>query len=179
MYARCEHVRLELNGKVLGEQPVSIETKLTARFRVPYAAGELKAYGLVDNEIIATQVLRTTGAPHKIKLTADRATIFADRNDLAYVTVEVVDAAGQRVPNAELPVQLFVTGAGSLAAQASGSPNAPASFQASQRTTFEGRCLVILRPTDRAGGITLRAEAEGLESAAITVQTQAREANRQ
>lgn len=171
VYSRCDSVRLELNGKLLGEQPISEETKLTAKFTVPYTAGELRAVGYVDGKPVAEKVLRTAGEPKSLKLTVDRSPIAADRNDLAFVTVEVVDAQGQRVPNADVPVRFEVSGEGELAAQASGSPNQPASFRAPECTTFRGHCLAILRPAGSPGEITLRAEAEGLEPGTIQVQS--------
>lgn len=169
VYSRCEAVRLELNGTVIGEKPVSEATKLTAVFEVPYAPGELQAFGLKDGKVAAQTTLRTTGEPKKLKLTADRARIRADRSDLSYVAVEVVDTNGQRVPDAEISVRFSVTGVGELAAQGSGVPNQPASFQAPVCKTFEGRCLAILRPTGGSGEILLRAEADGLETESITV----------
>lgn len=171
VYSRCESVRLELNGQVIGEKPVSAATKLTARFDVPYAPGELKAIGLIQGKAVAEKILNTTGVPRQIRLIADRNNIRADRNDLSYVTVEIVDADGRRVPNADIPVRFSVTGAGELAAQGNGSPNTPASFRAPLRRTFEGRCLVILRPKGMPGSIQLKAEAEGLETSQITVTT--------
>jgi beta-galactosidase len=156
---------------VVGEQPVSGDTKLTAKFDVPYEPGELRAQGLVDGKVVAETILCTAGAPARIRLTADRSTIRADRNDLSYVTVEVVDDRGDRVPSAEVPVRFVVTGAGELAAQGSGSPNDAASFRAPLRKTFEGRCLAILRPRGTAGSIELRAEADGLTPDTISIVT--------
>jgi beta-galactosidase len=171
VYSRCERVRLFLNGKVVGEQPVSEATKLTAKFDVPYAPGELHALGLDrSGKVVAETRLTTTGPAKALKFTADRKAIRADRNDLAYVTVEVVDANGQRVPNAKVLVKFAVSGVGELAAQGSGVPNEPASFRAPDRETFQGRCLAILRPLGgKPGTITLRAAAEGLQSAEVTV----------
>jgi beta-galactosidase len=169
VYSRCDTVRLELNGKPIGEKPVSDATRLTARFDVPYAPGELRAIGLVNGKIVATKTLQTTGAAKRLKLTADRSTIRSDRNDLCYVTVEVVDASGRRVPDAEIPVQFSVSGVGELAAQGSGAPNKPASFHVPQRTTFEGRCLAILRPIGSPGKITLQAEAQGLQADRVSI----------
>jgi beta-galactosidase len=171
VYSRCESVRLELNGKSIAEKPVSDATKLTAKFDVPYAPGELKAVGLIQGKAVAEKILRTSGAPRKLKLIVDREKIRADRNDLSYVTVEVVDADGHRVPNAEVPVRFSVTGAGELAAQGSSSPNTPASFRALVRKTFEGRCIAILRPLGSRGKIQLKAEADGLGSSQITAIT--------
>jgi beta-galactosidase len=107
----------------------------------------------------------------KLKLTADREKILANRNDLSYVTVEVVDANDRRVPNAAIPVRFSVTGAGELAARGNGSPNHPASFRAPLCQTFEGRCLAILRPKGSPGKIMLRADAEGLKSSQTAVIT--------
>lgn len=170
VYSRCESVRLELNGKVIGEKPVSAVTKLTAKFDVPYAPGELCALGLINGKVVAQTMLKTSGAPNKLKLTADRTNIRANRNDLSYVTIEVVDESGQRVPNAEIPVRFSVSGEGELAAQGSGTPNEPASFRAPMRKTFQGHCLAILRPKGSAGEMTLHAEADEMEPASITIQ---------
>jgi beta-galactosidase len=171
VYSRCDTVRLELNGKIIGEKPVSAATKLTARFDVPYAPGELRAYGLNNGKVVAQTALKTSGVAKKLKLTADRTNIRADRNDLSYVTVEVVDDNGQRVPDAKIPVHFSVTGVGELAGQASGSPNDPASFQAPVCKTFQGRCLAILRPTGDAGDIILHVEADGLEAKTIKIRS--------
>jgi beta-galactosidase len=169
VYSRCERVRLLLNGKPLGEQPVSEATQLAARFEVPYEPGELLTQGLVGDKVVAQTRLETTGPPVGIRLSADRSPIGADRNDLAYVTVEIIDAAGRRTPHTEATIRFTVSGVGELAAQGSGAPNAPASYRAPQRRTFQGRCLAILRPTGGAGEIVLRAEAEGLQSAQLSV----------
>ena len=99
VYSRCDTVRLELNGKAIATNQIN-GGRLTARFDVPYAAGELKAVGLKNGKTVATQTLRTVGPAKKIRLTVDRATIRADRNDLAYVTVEITDAAGNVLPDA-------------------------------------------------------------------------------
>jgi beta-galactosidase len=169
VYSSCDKVRLELNGKKLGEKLVSAGTKLTARFEVPYAPGILRAVGLINGKEVAAVALGSAGPPKKLHLTVDRPVIRADRNDLAYVTVEVVDGDGERVPYAAVPVSFTVTGAGELAAVGSGNPCGPASFRRPERATFQGRCLAILRPTGEPGKITLKAEAEDLSPATVTV----------
>jgi len=171
VYARCEIVRLELNGKEIEEKPVSAATKLTARFEVPYQPGELRAIGLSNGKRVASTLLRTADKPTEIRLTADRSTIRADSNDLSYVTVEVVDRRGTVVPNAAIAVRFTVNGAGELVATGSAAPNDASSFHVPARTTYQGRCLAILRPQGAPGQITLTAEADGQKAATIVVQT--------
>jgi beta-galactosidase len=169
VYSSCESVRLELDGEEIATQAVN--DKMIARFKVPYQPGELRAVGLSDGQSVASAILRTAGQPKAIRLTADRSTIRADRNDLAYITVEIVDDQGLVVPNAEIPVRFTVSGAGELAATGSGSPKDAASFQHPLRKTWRGRCLVIVRPKGNAGTVTLKTEAEGLKGATATVET--------
>jgi beta-galactosidase len=171
VYSNFPEVRLELNGKVIGTKPVSAETKLTATFEVSYETGELKAIALKDGKEMETKVLKTTGKPAKIRLTADRSELKASRNDLSYVTVEVTDDAGNLVPNAVFPVQFKVEGAGELAAVENGNPTDMKSFHQPQVNSFKGKCLVILRPAGTSGEIKLKAESAGLESAEIVLLT--------
>jgi beta-galactosidase len=169
VYSSCPSVRLELDGKEIATQPVN--DKMIARFKVPYQAGELRAVGLSDGKPIASASLRTADDPREIRLTADRSTIRADRNDLSYVTVEIVDEHGTVVPNATIPVRFEVTGAGELAATGSPAPNDAASFRLPVRKTYQGRCLAILRPKGETGTMMLRAEADGLKAATVVVKT--------
>jgi beta-galactosidase len=168
VYSKCDSVRLELNGKEVATQQID-SRRWTARFEVPYTAGELKAVGLTDGKVVATKVLRTVGPAKKIRLTVDRSTITADRGDLAYVTVEITDESGNLMPDATNMVYFELTGPGELAAVGSGAPNVMESFQQPKHTIWHGRCLAILRPKGDSGEIILKAEADGLEAATIVV----------
>jgi beta-galactosidase len=137
---------------------------------VPYQPGELRAVGL-DKTTGASVSLRTAGQPAEIRLKADRSTIRDDRNDLSYVTVEILDRNGVIVPNADVPIHFTVSGAGELAATGSPAPDDASSFHIPVRKTYQGRCLAILRPVGGSGTINLKAEAEGLKSASVSVRT--------
>lgn len=169
VYSNFPEVRLELNGKIIGTKPVSAETKLTATFEVPYELGELKAIGLKDGKEMETKILKTTGKPAKIRLTADRSELKANRNDLSYVTVELLDENGLLVPNANVTVQFGISGEGELAAVENGNPTDMKSFRTPKVNSFRGRCLAILRPNGKPGDIKLTAESEGLSASELSL----------
>jgi len=169
VYSSGDTIRLELNGKKIAEKQIGGSDKLTAKFELPYAPGELKAIALKQGKVVATKSLRTVGEAKKIQLIMDRKNISTSRNDLAYVTVEITDAAGNLLPDANVPVKFSVSGAGELAAVGSGSPNRPESFRGPVRTTWHGRALAILRPSGSSGKIRLHAEADGLAGDDIEV----------
>ena len=170
VYSQCDSVRLELNGKAIATNHIN-GGRLTARFEVPYTAGELKALGLKNGKIVATKILRTVGPAKKLRLTVDRSTIRGDRSDLAFVTVEITDASGNALPDGTNMVHFKLTGPGELAAVGSGAPDVLESFRQPQHTAWHGRCLAILRPLGLTGKLTLHAEADGLQPATIAVAT--------
>ena len=136
----------------------------------PYQPGTLKAFGLKNNKAVDSVVLQTPGKAAKIRLTADRSLIKNSRNDLAYVTVEIVDADGRLIPDASIPLQFSIEGNGEITATASASPDDMQSFQKPEHRTFRGKCLVIVRPKDNGGKIILQAKGGGLAGGQIVIE---------
>ncbi len=162
VYSRCQEVRLELNGKVIGQKPVSSKTRLTTGFDVPYSPGELKVVGITEGKEVASKTFKTAGKPVTLALIPDRNEIRSNRNDLAYVTVEARDKDGNLVPYGTVTVTINVTGAGELLASGNGSPSDMKSFRNPVCKTYNGRCLAIIRPFVKPGKINVIAKAEGI-----------------
>jgi len=169
VYTTAARVDLSLNGAPVGSQPASRATKFIASFSVR-TRGHASRRGLRRGRIGGRRAeLVTAGSPAALAASADRAAIAASRDDLAYVTVEVMDAAGRRVPDAERPLQFSVTGPAELAAHGNGNPADASSYRGYARTTFNGRALAVLRPTGQPGTIELKVESPGLAPAKVTV----------
>lgn len=169
IYSRAEKVKLELNGKKIGEQAIDPD-KITARFDVPYEPGLLIAKSYRGDKLTGTDTLRTTGKPFALRLIADRATIKADRNDLSYVKAEVVDENGLIVPYVDnIVVKYYLQGTGEIAGVANGNPYDATSFQKHEKKVFHGKGLVIVRPTGGKGVATLTATAKGLKGSTIQI----------
>ena len=168
VYSSCERVALALDGKPLGEKPTTNAERRQASFDVPYAPGSLVATctGAADP---ATRVaLTTAGAPARLRLTADRARIRADRSDLSYVRVEVVDAKGTLVPNARPALRARVEGPGELAALASADPIDLAGYRGPSRRPYLGVAQAIVRPR-AAGVLQLVVDSDGLPPARLVI----------
>ena len=162
-------VRLQLNGKVIGEKSIDVDSSITAEFDVPYVPGTLRATAFRDNKPIATKELKTAGTPTAIRLDADRSVIRADRKDLAFVTVSIVDSGGQVIPTANIPIEFSLSGEGEIIAAGNANPCEMSRFQKPGCSTFRGRALVVVRPRSVAGDIKLVAEAPGLKSGNVVI----------
>ncbi|HLO58661.1 MAG TPA: glycoside hydrolase family 2 TIM barrel-domain containing protein [Bacteroidales bacterium] len=170
VYTTGDEVKLMLNGREMGTQKVSPETKLTATFTVPYEPGELKAIAFSKGSEIAQKIFKTTGTPEAIKLTADRTDIKADRNDLAYVKIEIIDEFGQVVTDATKQVKITVSGDGEMAGSGNACPWDMKSVGKTTISTFHGKALLIVRPFAKEGNISIKATSEGLQDTELQIQ---------
>jgi beta-galactosidase len=144
--------------------------KLHLTWEVPYRPGELKAVARRDGKAVATDVLRTAGAPHAVRLVPDRDSLAADGRSLVFVTAEIVDAHGVVVPDAEHLISFAVTG-GSLAGLDNGREESAERYQASTRTAFHGKALAVVRSGTKPGGLKVTARVDGLRKDTVTVHT--------
>jgi len=168
VFTKASHVKLELNGKIVGERDLKAEDKYIAVFNVPYQPGELKAIATDNGKEVAVKVLKTSGEPVAIRLIADRTKIKADRNDLSYVKIELIDSNGQVVPMDSVAVRLIISGNGELVGSGNSNPKDMASVNRPQMDTFKGKAIAIVRP-EGSGTIKLMAEAAGLKTGELTI----------
>ncbi|HVH69228.1 MAG TPA: beta-galactosidase GalB [Gemmatimonadales bacterium] len=168
-YTNGDEVELFLNGVSLGVKRKEGEVS-HLMWRVAYAPGMLRAVARKNGQAIATEEVKTAGAPARIALAPDRAAIRADRDDLSFVTVTVQDRAGVEVPTADHLIRLRVGGDARIVGVDNGDQINHESFKADHVRLFNGKALVIVRAGERAGSATLTAEAEGLAPATVRIE---------
>jgi len=137
---------------------------------VEYEPGEIRVVAYdAAGQPAAGQTVRTAGKPHHLVLTANRDTLRADGDDLAYITVTVADKHGTPVPTADNRVTYRVTGAGSFEATANGDATDLTPFQSTTIPLFSGAATAIVRSAGVPGELTLRVTSPGLRSATLTI----------
>jgi beta-galactosidase len=171
VYSEFPEVELFLNGKSLGRRAVGLETEYKAAYKVPYAPGQVVAVGYRGGREAGRWSLRTAGPPALAEVSVDRAQVTANGEDLAYVTVELVDANGVPVyaRSSEREVRVRVSGAGTLAGLGNGDPRDASSFQSGKRGTFHGRAVAVVRAGEKAGPIVVEVEVDGLPTRQVQV----------
>ena len=146
VYTKLPEVKLYLNDQLVGTKQVGRDTQFKAVFSVPYQPGTLRAEAGGQ-----TVTLSTAGEPARLRLTADKRTLKADGQDLAFVTVEVIDSKGNVCPEAAIPCQVSVSGQGRLMAAASADLKDTEPYTSSQLKTWKGRAMIVVRSSQKAG----------------------------
>lgn len=134
---------------------------------VVYQKGEIRVVAYdAEGNVAASEFVRTAGKPYALRLECDRSSIARDGEDLAYVTVSVVDKDGNTVPTDTREVLASVSGAGEFRAIANGDPCSLEMFHHPHMHLFAGKLTVIVRSKANADGpILLKVNAKGLRSA--------------
>lgn len=170
VFTSGDEAELFLNNKSLGRKK---KGQFEYRLRwddVKYEPGELKAIAYKNGKKWAEDRVSTTDRLAMLKAEADRNSIKADGKDLAFITVNLTDKKGLRVPDSDNLVRFSIEGPGEIAATDNGDPSDMTEFPSFQRKAFGGRVLVIVRSKDRERGtIILKAESEGLKEALIRI----------
>ena len=175
VYTSGDEAELFLNGKSLGRQKKGEREYRLCWNDVRYEPGELKVIAYKNGEHWADAVVRTAGPAAALRLEADRNEIRADGSDLCFVTVKVVDARGDVVPNASQLVKFSVSGPGEIAGVDNGDATSLLPLQGREMKAFSGQCLIILRSrSGESGTVELTAQADGLPAKSVLIQTHIR-----
>lgn len=174
VYTSYPSAELFVNGVSQGVRTKSRRSNLE-RYRlmwndVRYEPGEVRVVAYdAEGRKAAERVVRTAGEARALRLSVDRTMLAADGRDLAYVTVGVVDRAGNPVPTDQREVRVEVSGAGHFRAIANGDPTSLESFCEPRMHLFSGQLTVIVGSDDRPGEILVRVTARGLKPAELRI----------
>ncbi len=171
-YTDYDEAELFVNGKSQGRIKKVKEEKgkwdskdRLDRFRlrwndVKYEPGELKVVVYdVNGQPAGTKVVRTAGKPARLQLDtwtqASSPTLLADGQDLAFVTVSLVDKNGTLIPAAADQLRFDVSGAGTFRAVCNGDATSLEPFTEPTMKLFNGQLVVVVQASKTAGNLTL------------------------
>ena len=167
-YNNADEVELFINGRSQGVKAKKDSHEYHLMWRVKFEPGEVKAVARKDGKVVADKVIRTAGAPAALSLTADRTHFGKNPNgdNLAFITVEVVDKDGNLCPRAEDQIFFDVEG-GRIVGTDNGNPVSMERFKEPKRKAFNGKCLVVVA-TD-GGDVMLKARGYQLQGGEILI----------
>lgn len=169
VYSSAKEVELILNGKSLGRKGAGKENGFIAGFDLVYEPGTLTAISYNDNTEVSRNEITTADSPASLRLSSNVASLSSDGHSLAFVTAEIVDCNGKRVPDAEFLCTASVKGAGTLAAFGNARPVTEENYCSGSFTAYQGSVLAVIRSGWQKGSVTLTVSAKGLCEKTITL----------
>lgn len=167
VFTNCERVELFVGGVSLGMRRTEDYPNNTVVWHTPYKPGSVVAKAYDGDTLVATDELRTAGEPVALRLRADRSDLAADGQDLSYIDIELVDAQGLVVPDADRPVRVRVTGSGRFLCMDNGDTADGGAQLRADKPTFLGRAQAVVQAGREAGHLRVTASADGLPDAEL------------
>ena len=164
VYTNCDEAELFLDGKSLGRKPMDKDV-LQIVWNVAYTPGTLTAVAYKDGKKAAEKSISTASDPYRIKLTVNRTEAQANRRDVIYVETDIVDKAGNLVPDAADTVSFTISGPYRLLGMENGDILDMSPAKTTTGKVFKGKTLLVLQTTDEVGELMITAESEGLKPA--------------
>lgn len=167
-YTDAPEAELFVNGKSQGrirKQHATMKDSPEVRARryrlmwndVKYEPGELKvvAYG-DDGKKVGETSVHTAGKASAISVKSDKTVLAADGEDLAYITVSIVDKDGNELPTSSDDIAVEVSGAASFRGICNGDATSLEVFTNPQMKLFNGKLVVTLQAAKTPGTATLQ-----------------------
>jgi beta-galactosidase len=186
VFSNCEEVRLSQNGKVLATQkpdagrriphpPFTFQIGQFGEHSMLYSTGvarpgtevgELKAEGLINGEVVATQTIHSPGVPTHLELQVDTGgrDLTADGSDFVRVYARLCDLRGTTYPQGNVLVTFTAEGPGTIIDDAR--------IRANPVNAEAGIATVLIRASATPGTITIRAAAFGLKPGVAAIKSQ-------
>lgn len=168
--SNTESVKLFLNGKEISGLKRDYNFLFTAE-GVAFEPGKIEAVGYNAGKEVARYAIQTAGQPAAIRLSKieNPSGWKADGADVALVQIEVVDAQGRRCPLANDMIHYELEGP---AEWRGGLAQGPDNYILAKDFPVEcGVNRAIIRSTTTPGKVTLKASAEGLKEAEISLES--------
>ena len=187
-YTDCQYVKLYLNGRLVGtkgyyecprfgatrswtdgweKHPTTNDLHLS--WDVPWEKGTLRAEGYVNDELVATCCVETTGRP--VRLEAALYKKEQKTGEIAQIELCTRDAEGRFVPDAEPLISCRVTGEAHLVGMDGGDLRDLTPYGSPERRMVAGRLLAAVR-CDGPGKVSVDFETEEGLCARVDIQVQ-------
>lgn len=169
-YNNADEVELFVNGESRGVRKKTEHCYHAVWNKVFYRPGSVKVVARKNGAVVGTKEIFTAGKPRSIRLTADKTVQKADRRDLTYITVEILDQQGHLCPDATDLVRFVISqGNAKIIGVDNGSPISSERFKIDCRRAFYGKCLVVVQNNGDAGKIKLTASSGILTPASVEI----------
>ncbi len=161
VYSDADEVELFLNGKSLGRKPAGEQNEYTARYDAIYEKGELRAVAFRKGRPEETYQLVTAGDEIELWAETDREYLNTDGEDLAFVTIKLVDENQVENLYCKKKIKVRVEGDGKLEALGNANPSSIERYDVSECETYDGYAMAVIRSGVTKGAVRIIVEAEG------------------
>lgn len=170
-YTNTAKARLELNGKIVGEEKPYNNQQGIISWDIPYAPGALEVVGMsTDGSIISRYRIQTSKRPYALRV-LNSSSLQADaKHGVAQIEVQVIDEDGNPVILSDNEVTCELSGPGHLLGLEAGNNQDMGDYTDNKQRVYHGRLIAYIKSDGQPGdAITVRLSSPLLKAAEAKV----------
>lgn len=169
-YTNAAKARLELNGKVVGEEKKYDEKTGIIYWDIPFASGKLEAIGLSnDNKVVSRYAILSSHQPNALVISEKNITIDKEKG-VAKVIVQVLDEKGIPVMLSDNEVTCTINGSGTLLGLEAGNNTDMSDYTDNVQRVFHGHLIAYIQSTGGNEPIKVKFTSNWLKPAEVIIQ---------
>lgn len=169
-YTNAAKARLELNGKVVGEEKKYDEKTGVIYWDIPFSPGKLEAIGISsDNKIVSRYNLQTSQQPYALVIQKKNSSVDKVKG-VVKVMVQVVDENGLPVMLSDNEVTCIVKGSGTLLGLEAGDNADMGDYTDNIQRVFHGHLVAYIQATAGNEPITVKFTSNWLKADEVTIE---------
>jgi beta-galactosidase len=169
-YTNASKARLELDGKVVGEEKKYDEKTGVIYWDIPFTSGKLEAIGLNnDNKVVSQYAITSSQQPNTLVINEKNVTINKEKG-VAKVIVQVLDEKGLPVMLSDNEVTCTVSGSGTLLGLEAGNNEDMGDYTDNVQRVFHGHLVAYIQATGGNEPIKVKFTSNWVKSAEVTIQ---------
>ncbi|HIT90093.1 MAG TPA: DUF4982 domain-containing protein [Candidatus Merdenecus merdavium] len=171
VYSSAQEVELFLNGVSLGKKVAGEEVGYTTSYELTFEPGELVAVSYENGIETGRDILNTANDEIHLQVECEEEKLKADGEDLAFITVKLVDDNGIENLYAEREISIEIVGPGVLQGFGNADPRSVGSYDSTTWKTYDGYVMAVIRSEKEVGTIHVKLKANGCEEQEIFIET--------
>ncbi len=168
VYADAEEVELFLNGKSAGKAIITEKDRYKAAFELLWQPGTIEAVAYRSGTVCGRCALTSAAGAPSLSVEPECAEVSFRQRDVIFVPIRAAGENGQTLLQRKDTVSVCIDGPAELLGFGSDDPVTEEGFTAPQHRLYDGRALLLLRPTS-TGQITVTAASQTLPAASASI----------
>lgn len=169
-YTNAAKARLELNGKVVGEEKKYDQKTGVIYWDIPFASGKLEAIGISnENKVVSRYAIQSSQKPFALVINENPISIDKEKG-VAKVIVQVVDEQGNPVFLSDNELTCTVNGSGKLLGLEAGNNTDMGDYTDATQRVFHGHLVAYIQATGKNEPIRVKFTGNWLKSVEVIIQ---------
>ncbi|MDR2811051.1 MAG: DUF4982 domain-containing protein [Tannerellaceae bacterium] len=169
-YTHAPQVRLELNGRMVGETKAYDDRTGVVYWDIPYRKGTLEAVGLdASGKELCRYAIRSSERPYAI-VVEESATKLSKRQPVARIVLRIVDENGTPVMLSDDEISCRIQGPARLLGLEAGNNQDMSDYTDHKHRVYHGRIVAYIQAEGQAGTINVEFTSPWLKKTGIEIQ---------